>query len=176
VNSKPVSSLSTDRLTLRLPAEADADFFVRLLNDADWLRFIGDRGVRNPADARSYIEEKLLASFRQHGFGLWVVESRADGKALGICGLLKRDTLDDIDVGFAFLPEARGVGYGTEAARRVLEFAAADLGLSRIVAITVPANAPSARLLERLGLSCERTMVGEAGDELLLFAIDLSAS
>jgi len=169
-----VTTLSTARLTLRPPAEADADFFVRLLNDTDWLRFIGDRGVRNSADARSYIEEKLLPSFRQRGFGLWVVESRAEGNALGICGLLKRDTLDDVDVGFAFLPEARGLGYGTEAARRVLAFATADLGLSRIVAITVPANAASARLLERLGLSYERTMVGDAGDELLLFGADLT--
>ncbi len=169
-------TLSTERLTLRPPDSTDAAFFVRLMNDRDWLRFIGDRGVRTPADAKAYVEDKLLASFHQHGFGLWVVELRENGKAVGICGLLKRDTLEDVDVGFAFLPEARGLGYGLEAGRRSLEYAASELGLSRVVAITVPANEASARLLERLGLSYDHTMVNESGEELLVFAIRLSAA
>ena len=169
-----MDTLTTERLTLRLPRPSDSVFLVRLMNDPDWLRFIGDRGVRTAADAEAYIEDKLLASFRLNGFGLWVVELRDDARAVGICGLLKRPTLEHVDVGFAFLPEGRGLGYGFEAAQRALDYAATELGLSRVVAITVPANVASSRLLQRLGLRYDHTMASDAGEELLVYAIEFS--
>ena len=165
--------LFTDRLHLRQPEIADAEFFVRLLNDPDWLRYIGDRGVRTASDAAAYIEDRLLDSFRRFGFGLWVVETRSDGRAVGICGLLRRDTLDDVDLGFAFLPEARGQGYAVESGKFVLDLAAADYALTRVVAITVIENEPSARVLERLGMSFERTIENDDHPLLRLFSIEL---
>lgn len=170
------SELSTERLRLRLPAQADAGFFVRLMNDADWIRYIGDRGVRSEEDAAAYIENRLLDTFRRFGFGLWVVETLSDGAPIGICGLLKRDTLDDVDLGFAFLPEARGRGYAVESARFALALAAETYGLTRVVAITVPENEASARVLERLGMTCERTIDNGDGVLLRLFAIELPFS
>ena len=165
----------TDRLRLRRPTAEDAAFFVRLMNDADWLRYIGDRGVRSEQDAVGYIENRLLDSFRRFGFGLWVVETRAGDVPVGICGLLKRDTLKDVDLGFAFLPEARGQGYAVESGRFVLNLAADRYSLNRVVAITVPENEASARVLERLGMRCARTIENELGSSLRLFAIDIAS-
>ena len=167
--------LFTNRLHLRKPTIGDAAFFVRLMNDPDWLRYIGDRGVRTESDAAAYIEDRLLDSFRRFGFGLWVVETRDDETPVGICGLLKRDTLDDVDLGFAFLPEARGRGYAVESARFVLALAADGYGLGGVVAITVPENEASARVLERLGMTHERTLDNDAGPPLRLFTRDLAS-
>jgi [ribosomal protein S5]-alanine N-acetyltransferase len=170
-----MSTLLTPRLAMRQPVATDAAFILRLLNDPGWLRYIGDRGVRTEADALGYIEDRLLAGFRQHGFGLWLTEPREGGAPLGLCGLLKRPELDDVDLGFAFLPEARGQGLAYEAARRSLEYAACDLRLHRVVGITLPDNAPSSRLLQKLGMTRERT-VQMHEDSVDLYAIDLQAT
>jgi RimJ/RimL family protein N-acetyltransferase len=171
-----MTTLSTERLLLRLPTAGDAPFIVRLLNDPAWLQHIGDRGVRTEADARAYITDRLLDSFRRHGLGLWVVEQRSNEVPLGLCGLLKRETLDDVDIGFAFLPEARGLGIAQEAARCTLQHASASLGLRRIVAIASPGNFASARLLQRLGLSFERVIDQGHDHPLHLYAIEFPAA
>jgi RimJ/RimL family protein N-acetyltransferase len=170
-----MKNLTTRRLTLRPPRNNDAAFLLRLLNDPDWLRYIGDRGVRTEADALDYINERLLGSFHRHGFGLWVVEASGSDTPLGVCGLLKRETLEDVDIGYAFLPEGRGSGYALEAAQRTLEFAAHELQLPRVVAITKPENAASSRLLERLGLSFEQMIDVETDQPLRLYGIRLAA-
>jgi [ribosomal protein S5]-alanine N-acetyltransferase len=169
-----VNTLTTDRLLLRQPLLSDAGFILRLLNDPDWLRYIGDRSVRSEADAQRYISERLLESFRSQGFGLWVIQWRDQPAPLGLCGLLRRDSLADVDIGFALLPEARGLGIAREAALRTLQFAKAELGLRRVVAITKPANSASAGLLQRLGLCFERIIEHEGGDSLCLYGIELA--
>ncbi len=170
-----MSILHTPRLVMREPVATDAGFILRLLNDPDWLRYIGDRGVRDQAGALGYIEERLLPGFRQHGFGLWITEPREGGPPLGLCGLLKRPNLADVDMGFAFLPAARGHGFAHEAARCVLDHAASELGLRRVVAITLPDNAASSRLLLRLGMVRQQPV--QMDDALLdLYAIDLDTS
>lgn len=170
--------LETDRLILRrLSADSDADaqFILRLLNEPSWLKFIGDRGVRTVEDARDYIERKLSEMFRRTGFGFYLVESKADGLPLGICGLIKRDSLADVDIGFAFLPEHWGQGYAYESAAAVMDYGQRAFGLKRLVAITTPDNHSSARLLERLGFSFERTVkLPDDEEELRLFACDLT--
>jgi RimJ/RimL family protein N-acetyltransferase len=150
-------------LRLRRPAPDDAGFILRLLNDPDWLRNIGDRGVRCLEDAQRYIEERLLPSFHERGQGLWVAES-PDGRALGLCGLLRRPEMHaEVEIGFAFLPEARGRGLAGEAARLTLE-AARAAGLSRLIALTLPDNAASVRVLQRLGMSFERRLGTDDGE------------
>lgn len=148
--------LETGRLALRRISAGDAAFILELLNDAAFLRYIGDRGVRTLDDARAYIEKGPAASYARHGFGLWLVERRHDGAPLGICGLLKRDSLADVDIGFAFLPAYRGQGYAFEAADAVMAHGRRALGLDRIVAIVSPDNAGSIRLLGKIGLVFER--------------------
>ena len=146
--------VETGRLRLRAFRDADAPMILELLNDPDWLRFIGDRKVRTLDDARGYLR-KLHDTYARHGFGLYLVERRADGEPLGMCGLVKRDTLRDPDLGFAFLPRHRGVGYAEEAARAALAHAAKDLHLARLAAVATPENTRSASLLEKLGFARE---------------------
>jgi RimJ/RimL family protein N-acetyltransferase len=149
--------LETDRLILRLLVTDDAPFILQLVNDPDWLRYIGDKGVRNLDDARAYIENGPMAMYERVGFGLFCVELKAGGTPIGMCGLIKRDTLPDVDIGFAFLPQFRAHGYGREAARATLDYGRDVVGLKRIIAITSPDNDASGRLLEATGLRFERS-------------------
>lgn len=165
-----LDTLSTPRLTLRRLDEADAPFILELLNDPDWLRHIGDRGVRTLDDARGYINDGPLAMHARYGFGLDAVTLRGDGTPIGLCGLLRREELEDPDLGFAFLPAHRGRGLAREAALATLAHAAQALGLRRIVAITAPGNAASIRLLESLGFRFERTLrLHDDAEELRLY-------
>ena len=134
----------------------DAEFIVELLNDASFLRFVGDKGVRTTEDAGRYILTGPMDSYERHGFGLWLVELRGSETRIGICGLLKRDTLDDVDIGFAFLPQYRSKGYAFESAAAVMDYGRKVLGLRRIVAVTNEDNAGSIRVLEKIGMSFDR--------------------
>jgi RimJ/RimL family protein N-acetyltransferase len=163
----------TARLRLRhLEADADAPFILGLLNEPSFIRNIGDRGVRTLEDARRYLANGPLASYAQFGFGLFRVELKDDGVPIGICGLLKRDWLRDVDVGFAFLPQFWSQGYAFESAAGVVAWGQKSLGLTRIVAITAPANHGSMRVLEKLGLTFARLIRAPDGQESRLFTPD----
>jgi [ribosomal protein S5]-alanine N-acetyltransferase len=157
--------LETDRLRLRRLTLDDAPFILRLVNEPSWLRFIGDRGVRNLDEARQYITGGPMRLYEKYGFGLFLVERRDDGIPLGLCGLIKRDTLPDVDIGFAFLPEYWGQGYAREAAAATLRDAKTRHGLSRVVAITSLDNTASGRVLETIGMRFEGTLCLEAGSD-----------
>jgi RimJ/RimL family protein N-acetyltransferase len=144
--------LETARLRLRQFTPADAAFVLELLNEPAWLRFIGNRNVYTLDDARAYIANGPRAMFARYGFGLLVAERKADGTALGMCGLIQRDTLPAPDLGYAFLPRHWGQGYAREAAAAMLSHGHQALGLPRILAITAPDNTSSIRLLEELGM------------------------
>lgn len=163
--------LATARLDLRRMTIDDAEFILQLLNDPDFIRFIGDKGVKTVDDARQYIVNGPMASYERHGFGLWLVELKPSGIPLGMCGLLKRETLDDVDIGFAFLPRYRSRGYGFESAAAVMQYGRHVLGLKRIVAITDPDNVGSIRLLQKIGLSFDRMIkLGDDSREVSLLA------
>ncbi len=164
--------LDTKRLSLRHLQIADAPFVLELLNEPSWLRFIGDKGVRTVRDAERYILDGPVRMYAQHGFGLWLVELRAGNVPIGICGLLKRESLEDVDVGFAFLPAHWRRGYAFESAAAVIAHGMATYGLERILAITSWDNEASGRLLEKLGFRFERSLRLAAGEsELKLYAI-----
>jgi RimJ/RimL family protein N-acetyltransferase len=163
--------LETDRLILRRATVDDSEFILELLNDPSWLRFIGDRGVRTLDDARDYILKSLVAMYERLGFGLYLTELKSEAVPIGICGLIKRDSLEDVDIGFAFLPKFRGKGYAYESASAVLAYGKGSFGLNRIVAITTPDNYDSARLLEKLGFNFERmAKLSDDSAEVSLFA------
>lgn len=167
--------LETERLILRRLELGDAEFILGLLNDPSFLRFIGDKKVRTLDDAREYISSGPIASYERHGFGLYLTERREDGVPIGICGLLKRESLKDVDVGFAFLPPFWSKGYAFESASAVMAHARSVLGLSRVVAITSPDNDPSIRLLTKLGMKFESMVrLSEEGPEVRLFATEAS--
>lgn len=163
--------IETDRLQLRELVPEDAGFILELLNQPSWLRYIGDKGVRTLDDARRYIEEGPRAMYARHRLGLYRVGLKSTGEPIGLCGLLKRDTLEDVDIGFAFLPDHWGRGYAFEAASATMRHGLTELGLPRIVAIVSPGNEPSVRLLQKLGLRFQRLMrLSAEADEVQLFA------
>ena len=164
--------LETKRLVLRHVTPDDAPFILELLNEPSFLEFIGDKGVRNLEDAGTYIRNGPMASYERFGFGLNLVLRKDDGAPIGMCGLLKRDTLPDVDVGYALRPPYWGQGYAFEAASAVLEHGREAFGLRRIVAITSPGNASSKALLHKLGLRYEDTLDLPAQGDTHLYALE----
>lgn len=146
-----VWTLPSDRLFLRRMTTGDGDFMLRLLNDDAFIRNIGDRGVRTHEQAVEHLQSAPMASYARHGHGMYLVTRSEDGAAIGVCGLVRRDALPHPDLGYAFLPEFTGQGYAIEAARAVLQFAHDSLGFATILAIVMPGNARSIRLLDKLG-------------------------
>lgn len=150
--------LTTPRLSITPLTQRDAGFMLALLNDPDFITHIADRGVRTLAQAEQYLLDGPLASYREHGFGLWAVRVLEGAEPIGICGLIRRPQLEDVDIGYGFLPQARGRGYALEAAQEVFRYAREDLGLKRVVAIVAPGNSASITLLERLGFGYEASV------------------
>ena len=165
--------LETDRLILRQLSTEDAAFILELVNEPSFIQNIGDRGVRTLEDARVYILRVAISSYEKNGFGLYLVELKDSGQSIGMCGLIKRDGLEDVDIGYAFRPRFWLKGYAVEAAAAVKAYARDVLGLKRLVAITDPANQGSIRVLEKIGLKYEKMVRLSADDiELKLFAVD----
>ena len=156
-----------------LSPETDADFILRLLNEPSFRHYIGDKSVRTLDDARGYIRNGPMKSYEDNGFGLYRVGLKEDERAIGICGLIKRDTLPGPDIGFAFLPEYWNKGYAHESAAEVMRYARDVLRLDRILAITSPDNDASGRLLGKIGLRFQRLIrLSEEADEVKLFSTD----
>lgn len=158
--------LETSRMTLRWFEESDAAFVLGLLNDPAWLANIGERNVRTLDDARLWIAQKLVASYRQSGYGLWAMQRRGDDVLLGMCGLLKRDVLPSLDVGYALMPAFRGQGYAREAVLACLAHARDVLGCRRVFALVAPHNQPSIRLLESVGMTKQKARYFEDATEV----------
>lgn len=165
--------IETKRLTLRLQTTDDVSFILELMNEPSWLEFIGDRGVRTVEDAHEYIVNGAIRTYEQFGFCFYLVERKEDQSPIGICGFVKRESLEDVDIGFAFLPKYWGKGYAYEAASATLAYGLNTLGLNRIVAITTQENHASAKLLEKIGLKFERVVqFSNDAEKLRLFSFD----
>ncbi|HEY0505673.1 MAG TPA: GNAT family N-acetyltransferase [Lysobacter sp.] len=163
--------LQTQRLHLREVVEDDAPFILELLTDPSFLENIGDRGVSDLPSAVNYIRNGPRASYVRNGYGLWLVELADTGEAIGLSGLVRRDTLPGPDIGYAFLPRHWSKGYAVEACSAVRDHAMRTLGLPRLLAIVSPGNAASVKVLDRIGLRFQDTVrLGE--DDLQLFALD----
>ena len=165
--------LETDRLIVRRLTLDDAAFILKLVNDPDWLRFIGDRHVHSLEEARAYLHNGPLAMYDRSGFGLYAVVLKGSDLPIGMCGLIQRAGLIDVDLGFAFLPPYRAQGYAFEVAAAVMAYGRRTFGLKRIVAITSLDNARSIHLLERLGFAFETIIrLTDDGEDLKLFAAE----
>lgn len=167
-----METIETERLKIRPLTTEDASFILELLNDPSFIKNIGDRNVHSIADAQAYILNGPIASYSKNGFGLCLVTLKETGESMGMCGLINREQLDDVDLGYAFLPRYWSKGYAMEAAKAMLEFGWNNADLKRVVAITDPSNTPSNRVLEKLGFVFEK-MVKIAVDDidLNLYAI-----
>jgi RimJ/RimL family protein N-acetyltransferase len=162
--------LETERLVLRWLSTDDAAFILELVNEPSWLKYIGDKGVKTLQDAENYIRKGPVEMYRRLGFGLYLVEIRESHEPIGICGLIKRETLEDVDLGFAFLPKFWGKHYAFESATAAMSYGKNVLGIPRIAAITSQDNRPSEKLLEKLGFRFERNVrLSTSDDELKLY-------
>lgn len=163
--SDDLDELTTRRLHLRWMTAADADLLLAIWTDPAFMRNVGDRGVRTIEDAVEAFRDGPGRLYRDYGYGPYRVALTATGEAIGICGLFRRDGLPDPDIGFAFLPQFVGKGYGGEAARAVIHHARDALGFRRLTAIVSPGNDPSIGLIEKLGLRFERMIRMPGTDE-----------
>jgi RimJ/RimL family protein N-acetyltransferase len=167
----------TDRLRVREFTPDDAAFILALVNSPGWIKFIGDRNIKTIDQAKTYLKNGPIKSYHDNGFGLWLVETKDTITPLGMCGILKRETLDHPDLGFAFLPEYIGKGYGFEAATATVAFANEKLKLPTLAAITVPFNQKSIRLLEKVGMKFSKRMcLANNPEELLLYQLSYKLS
>ncbi len=183
-----MKTIETERLLIReIDSAIDAEFIFELLNSPKFLKHIGDRGVRSVEQAREFIENRYRRSYRENGYGLYVVESRSitdnsndrlptgrvsapdSATQIGMCGFVKRDYFEHADVGFAFLAEFEGKGYGFESANAVLRYGRDDLGFKKVLAITSQDNDVSVKLLEKLGFTFDRIFTTPEGEDLKLF-------
>lgn len=147
----------TKRLVISKITIADAAFYLKLVNSPNWLKYIGDRGIKTIDDAKNRIQDTILKSYENHGFGAYKLTVKQSKKIVGSCGLYKRDFFEHPDLGFAMLDEEEGRGYGYESSKAILKLAKQEFYLSKIVAITLPDNKPSIKLLEKLGLQYIKT-------------------
>lgn len=163
--------LETDRLRLRRLSVDDAEFILRLLNEPSFIQNIGDRGVRTIEDARAYVLKGPVASYEKFGFGLLLVAEKETGVPVGICGLLKRDVFEDVDIGYALLSEFWSRGYALESASAVMSYAREKLGAKRVLAVVNSDNQSSIRLLEKIGFHYEKMVrLSDDAPEIKLFS------
>ena len=163
--------LETNRLRLRRLSVDDAEFILRLLNEPSFMQNIGDRGVRTTEDARAYILKGPVASYEKFGFGLLLVEQKESGVPIGMCGLLKRDVLEHVDIGYALLPEFWSQGYAFESASAVMSYAREKLGAKQVLAVVNADNQSSIRLLEKMGFRYEKMIrLADGEPEIKLYS------
>lgn len=171
----PPIEWQTGRLSIRRAITSDSGFILRLLNEPSWIDYIGDKHIRDLDAAGAYISRTLQGSYDKHGFGLMIVETRCDEVPIGLCGLIRRENLQDVDLGYAFLPEYWGKGYAFESASSVIKDGQDTHGLNRLVAITLPRNDACIRLLLRLGFTREsEILLGDDTEALELYGLDLA--
>lgn len=163
--------LETNRLLLRKFTVDDTKFIIELVNSPGWIQYIGDRNMKTEEQAKAYIQDNIIRSYEENGFGLSLVETKSDQNPIGMCGILKRDNLENPDIGFAFLPAFTGKGFAFEIANATITYAKELLKLPVIFAITVPENKSSIRLLEKIGLKFQKQFNLPNNDtELMLFS------
>ena len=165
---KEVKVLETEKLILRKFNENDAEFMLELFNSPGFLTFIGDRNLRTIEDAKDHIENKTIAAYRSDGFGMWLVELKDSGVAIGTCGLINREDIEGVDIGFATLPKYMGKGYTYESAREVLNYAYNKLKIEQVVAIVNANNIVSKSLLKKLGYVYSKSISMSDGAEVEL--------
>ena len=164
--------LQTERLILREITAEDAEFALDLLNQPSFIKYIGDRGVRTVEQSRDFIENRYRKSYCDHGYGLYVVELKENGSPAGICGFVRRDTLPAPDLGFAFLPQYEGKGYGFESAEAIMQYGREKLDFERVLAITSLDNETSGKLLLKLGFVFDKIIDTPEGERLNLYSFN----
>ena len=173
MKNKNLKIIETERQLLCYLTGNNAEFILEILNSASWLKYIGDRNVKTLDDAKKYIKDKIIKSYKDNGFGLYLMRLKTDNSRVGLSGLVNRESLEDVDIGFALLEKYEGNGYAYEAASAVMNYAKTKLHLKRVVAITTDYNKRSQKLLEKLNMKYDKNIFIEGDEEeLMLFGIN----
>jgi len=168
--------LETERLLLRGWRDEDLEPYAALCADPQVMRWLGPKGT--PMTREQSAEQ--LAFFRrhwdEHGFGLWCVTAKPDDTCLGFVGLAVPTFLPEIlpavEIGWRLAAPAWGHGYATEGARAVVTYAFDTVGLDRIVSVTRRPNRGSWNIMEKLGMTLERTTIHPAhGYEVIVYEL-----
>ncbi len=168
-------TLETEHLRLRWLTLDDAELMLAIWNDPAFIRHVGDRGIRTIDEARAAMAKGALQLYEKYGYGPYHMALKDDDTAIGICGLFRRDNLDDPDIGYGVLPEYCGKGYGYEGSRAVMQHARSNLALDRVIAIISPDNEASIGLIRKLGLRFERMhRMHEDDDEVCMYGVQLT--
>lgn len=162
--------LETERLILREVVENDGEFMLDLLNQPSFIKYIGDRNVRNLEQSHDFIETRYRKSYNDNGYGLYAVDLKSQAETVGVCGFVKRDNFEYADIGFAFLPQFEKKGYAFESAAAVMKYGQEVLGFKQVLAITTQDNDSSGRLLEKLGFRFNELIEMPNGEVLKLFS------
>lgn len=162
--------LETERLTLSEVTENDAEFMLDLLNQPSFIKYIGDRNVRTIDEAQNFIETRYNKSYKDNGYGLYLVKLKDEDTKIGVCGFVKRDNFQYADVGFAFLPQFEKKGYAFESALAIMKYGQEVLEFREVLAITTQDNESSGKLLAKLGFKFEEIIEMPNGEELKLFS------
>lgn len=162
--------LETERVRLREFTLDDSEFILQLVNTPSWIQFIGDKKIRTLEASQEYIQNNLQKSYAQNGYGLWLMERKETSEPIGMCGLVNRESLENVDIGFALLPIYKRTGYTYEAAKATLTYAKETLQIEKIVAITDSENVASIKLLNKIGLQFEKEIQYDENETVLLFS------
>lgn len=149
--------------------EKDAAFLLQIVNSPKWLQYIGDRNLHTEEEAVTYIKEKITSQLDRLGYGNNVVIQKEDNIPVGVCGLYERPGLPIVDIGFAFLENYEGKGYGSESAGRLLQAGKEDFDIEKVCAITVKENHASQKLLVKLGLQFIKMIKLDQDKEELMY-------
>jgi RimJ/RimL family protein N-acetyltransferase len=167
--------LRTDRLELWPFTEADIPAAHRIYSDPEVMRYVGHGAVKRVSETRAMIAA-YAAHQAAHGYSFWAVVERATGALIGDAGLfLSQGVGPEVEVGYTLARSAWGRGYGSEAARACVDAAFGPLGLDAVIALVVPDNERSLRVIQRLGMVPDGRRHAY-GREHLVFRLDRSAT
>lgn len=168
-----IKMIHTERLRLRPMALEDATFILELLNTKEWIDNIGQRNVHSISDAEQYIHEKMILHYDKNGYGNYLMTRIEDDVKIGCVSLYNREDVEGVDIGFAMLPKYFGKGYAYEGSAAIMSLAKGEFGLNSVCAFTSKENVTSQKLIERLGLRFDKTILfGEDKEELLYYSLD----
>ncbi|MEO1012214.1 MAG: GNAT family N-acetyltransferase [Bacteroidota bacterium] len=151
--------IETERLLIRPFTIEDIEPSYLMNLDAEISRYTGDGGIVSKKEIERRIIENVIGDYEKHGFGRLAVELKGENKFIGFTGLKYLEDMDEVDLGYRFMKEYWGKGIATESAKACVNLGFSTLGLKRIIAMVLPGNTGSIRVLEKLNFEFEKEIV-----------------
>jgi len=163
-------NIKTKHLILRPFSLNDVEDCYQMNLDTAVSKYTGDGGVVSKQEIRRRITDDVLGDYKIYGYGRLAVTLKSTGRFMGFAGLKYLTDLEEVDLGYRFMSKYWGKGYATEAATACLALGFDKLGLTKIIAMVLPENKASIRVLEKLGFSFEKEIM-ENGELTFVYAV-----